>query len=63
MEKSLRECATECIDKDECVVLTGHSQGGAIAAVAGKFSFEDGVKVFMQSQICPISPFYVHLQW
>ena len=23
--------------KDECVVLTGHAQGGAIAAVAGEF--------------------------
>jgi hypothetical protein len=35
MEESLRECAKDCPNKDECVVLTGHSQGGAIAAVAG----------------------------
>ena len=34
MEKSLRDCAKDCVNKDECVVLTGHSQGGAIAAVA-----------------------------
>jgi hypothetical protein len=34
MEQSLRECAKDCVIKDECVVLTGHSQGGAIAAVA-----------------------------
>lgn len=35
MEESLRECAKDCPNKDECVVLTGHSQGGAVAAVAG----------------------------
>jgi len=34
MEQSLRECASDCPQPDECVVLTGHSQGGAIAAVA-----------------------------
>lgn len=33
--KSLRSCASACKNKDECVVLTGHSQGGAVAAVAG----------------------------
>lgn len=37
MEKALRECAKDCVNKDECVVLTGHSQGGAIAAVAGVY--------------------------
>jgi hypothetical protein len=37
MEKSLRACAKDCVNKDECVVLTGHSQGGAIAAVAGVY--------------------------
>lgn len=37
MEASLRKCAKDCADKDECVVLTGHSQGGAIAAVAGLY--------------------------
>jgi hypothetical protein len=33
-EASIRECAKTCSNTDECVVLTGHSQGGAIAAVA-----------------------------
>ncbi len=33
-EKSIRDCAKTCSNIDECVVLTGHSQGGAIAAVA-----------------------------
>lgn len=33
-EASIRECASTCASPDECVVLTGHSQGGAIAAVA-----------------------------
>jgi hypothetical protein len=33
-EASVRECAKTCSNPDECVVLTGHSQGGAIAAVA-----------------------------
>lgn len=37
MEASLRECAKDCVNKDECVVLTGHSEGGAIAAVAGVY--------------------------
>jgi hypothetical protein len=37
MEASLRECASDCSDPDECVVLTGHSQGGAIAAVAALY--------------------------
>lgn len=37
MEKSLRDCAKDCVNKDECVVLTGHSQGGAIAAVAAVY--------------------------
>jgi len=35
LEERLRECAKTCTNKDECVVLTGHSQGGAVAAVAG----------------------------
>ena len=34
-ESSLRTCAKDCKNIDECVVLTGHSQGGAIASVAG----------------------------
>lgn len=33
-EQKVRECAATCTNRDECVVLTGHSQGGAIAAVA-----------------------------
>jgi pimeloyl-ACP methyl ester carboxylesterase len=37
MEASLRECAKDCLNPDECVVLTGHSQGGAIAAVAALY--------------------------
>lgn len=35
LEQDIRKCARSCSNKDECVVLTGHSQGGAIAAVAG----------------------------
>lgn len=34
VEESVRECAKSCTDPDECVVITGHSQGGAVAAVA-----------------------------
>jgi pimeloyl-ACP methyl ester carboxylesterase len=34
VEDSVRECAKSCPNKDECVVITGHSQGGAVAAVA-----------------------------
>jgi hypothetical protein len=34
VEKSVRACAKSCPNRDECVVLTGHSQGGAVAAVA-----------------------------
>mmetsp|Transcript_35758 Transcript_35758/g.52400 ORF Transcript_35758/g.52400 Transcript_35758/m.52400 type:complete len:416 (+) Transcript_35758:109-1356(+) len=33
-EADLVECAASCDDPDECVVLTGHSQGGAIANLA-----------------------------
>lgn len=35
MEDDIRECVKTCKNKDECLVLTGHSQGGAVAAVAG----------------------------
>lgn len=35
LESAIRECAKSCKNPDECVVFTGHSQGGAIAAVAG----------------------------
>jgi pimeloyl-ACP methyl ester carboxylesterase len=34
VEAYVRDCAKSCPNKDECVILTGHSQGGAIAAVA-----------------------------
>lgn len=37
LEESLRKCAATCEDKDECIILTGHSQGGAIAAVAALY--------------------------
>jgi len=30
----LQECASTCTDPDDCVILTGHSQGGAIAQLA-----------------------------
>ena len=33
-EVSIRECASTCSNPDECMMLTGHSQGGEIAAVA-----------------------------
>jgi pimeloyl-ACP methyl ester carboxylesterase len=32
--KAIRECAADCTNANECVVLAGHSQGGAIAAIA-----------------------------
>jgi hypothetical protein len=38
LEESIRSCAMTCPlerKEDECVIFTGHSQGGAIAAVAG----------------------------
>ena len=34
-ESDLRACAKECKEIDECVVVTGHSQGGALAALGG----------------------------
>ena len=34
MEAAIRRCAKSCTNPDECVVFTGHSQGGAIAALA-----------------------------
>lgn len=34
LETQLRECAAKCDDPNECVILTGHSQGGAVAAIA-----------------------------
>lgn len=37
VEEEVRKCAATCQDKDDCVVITGHSQGGAIAAVAAVF--------------------------
>ena len=37
VEQAVRDCAETCVDKDECVVITGHSQGGAIAAVASLY--------------------------
>eukprot|EP00549_Striatella_unipunctata_P026069 CAMPEP_0118710652 /NCGR_PEP_ID=MMETSP0800-20121206/23531_1 /TAXON_ID=210618 ORGANISM="Striatella unipunctata, Strain CCMP2910" /NCGR_SAMPLE_ID=MMETSP0800 /ASSEMBLY_ACC=CAM_ASM_000638 /LENGTH=459 /DNA_ID=CAMNT_0006614919 /DNA_START=215 /DNA_END=1591 /DNA_ORIENTATION=+ len=39
-EASLRDCAKECENPNECVVLTGHSQGGAIAALAGFLMYD-----------------------
>eukprot|EP00568_Trieres_chinensis_P018377 CAMPEP_0183327220 /NCGR_PEP_ID=MMETSP0160_2-20130417/83651_1 /TAXON_ID=2839 ORGANISM="Odontella Sinensis, Strain Grunow 1884" /NCGR_SAMPLE_ID=MMETSP0160_2 /ASSEMBLY_ACC=CAM_ASM_000250 /LENGTH=557 /DNA_ID=CAMNT_0025495345 /DNA_START=1493 /DNA_END=3166 /DNA_ORIENTATION=- len=33
-EQRLRRCASTCVEKDPCVILAGHSQGGAIAQVA-----------------------------
>jgi len=35
LEFKMRTCFHHCKDKDECLVLSGHSQGGATAAVAG----------------------------
>eukprot|EP00565_Helicotheca_tamesis_P002604 CAMPEP_0185726202 /NCGR_PEP_ID=MMETSP1171-20130828/2255_1 /TAXON_ID=374046 /ORGANISM="Helicotheca tamensis, Strain CCMP826" /LENGTH=408 /DNA_ID=CAMNT_0028394511 /DNA_START=73 /DNA_END=1299 /DNA_ORIENTATION=+ len=34
LEADLASCVSSCNDMNECVVLTGHSQGGAIANVA-----------------------------
>ena len=34
MEKEVRKCASKCDRPNECVVLTGHSQGGAVASIA-----------------------------
>ena len=30
LESTVRDCASSCTNKDECVVLTGHSQGASI---------------------------------
>lgn len=35
LEKKVMDCTSKCANSDECLVLTGHSQGGAVAAVAG----------------------------
>jgi alpha-beta hydrolase superfamily lysophospholipase len=37
VEREVRDCAASCPNRDECVVITGHSQGGAIAAVAALY--------------------------
>jgi pimeloyl-ACP methyl ester carboxylesterase len=34
VEDRIRQCASLCQDRDDCVIITGHSQGGAIAVVA-----------------------------
>jgi len=34
LENDVKSCVETCDDMDECLVLTGHSQGGAIANVA-----------------------------
>lgn len=34
LEFKVRTCYHQCKDKDECLVLTGHAEGGGIAAVA-----------------------------
>ena len=34
MENEVRKCASKCDRPNECVVLTGHSQGGAVASIA-----------------------------
>lgn len=39
-EKDLRACAAKCTDKNKCVVLGGHSQGGAVATLAS-IMFDD----------------------
>ena len=31
----IASCVEDCVDKNSCLVLTGHSQGGSIAQVAG----------------------------
>jgi hypothetical protein len=36
-EAVMRACVKDCLNPDECVVSTGHSQGGAIAAVAALY--------------------------
>lgn len=35
LEKQVDECVSSCTNINECLVITGHSQGGAVAAVAG----------------------------
>lgn len=35
LEKQIEDCVSSCTNINECLVITGHSQGGAIAAVAG----------------------------
>lgn len=37
VEREVRDCAKFCKNKDDCVIITGHSQGGAIATVAALF--------------------------
>lgn len=34
LEYAIRKCVSQCKNEDECLVLTGHSQGGAVASVA-----------------------------
>jgi len=34
LEKAVNGCVAKCKNKDECLVITGHSQGGAVASVA-----------------------------
>lgn len=42
LESTVNDCVKRCPNPDECLVLTGHSQGGAVAAVAAiHFSAEN----------------------
>ncbi len=58
----LNECVETCEDPDDCVVITGHSQGGAIAALASitLFSYNPIIVTFGQPPTldpgCPYVP-------
>lgn len=36
-EQAMRDCAATCSDSENCAVLAGHSQGGAVAMVASLY--------------------------
>lgn len=60
--EDLAECISTCEDQDDCLVITGHSQGGAIAALASitLFSYNPIVVTFGQPPTldpdCPYIP-------
>lgn len=51
----LEACASTCTDPDDCVILTGHSQGGAIATLAAILLYSDNPILITYGQPLAVS--------